>query len=126
MAANANLALTANVVPACLVTAGNLAFGSLDPTTAPVVNAASTGVTVTCTKGDTYTMALDKGLNPVAGVANLKFGTDVIPYTLTVPTLSAGTGLAQTVAITGVIAAGSYKTVAAGSYLDTVVITVTP
>jgi len=126
MAATANLSLTATVVPACLVTAGNLAFGSLDPTVSPVVNATSTGVTITCTKGYTTAMTVNTGLNAAAGVANLKSGSDLIPYTLTVPTISVGTGLSQPVNITGVIAAGTYKTVAAGSYLDTVVITVTP
>ena len=127
MAATANLSLSATVISACVVTPGTLAFGNLDPTTSPVVNATSAGVTVTCTKGDGYSMTLNLGQNPVAGVANLKgSGTDVIPYTLTVPPLTAGTGTAQTVAITGAIAANSYKTVAAASFSDTVVITVTP
>jgi len=127
MAATANLSLTATVIPACVVTPGTLAFGNLDPTTSPAVNVSSTGVTVTCTKNDGYHITLDKGQNSVAGVANLKgSGSDVIPYTLTLPTLTAGTGLPQTVAIAGAIAANSYNTVAAATFTDTVVITVTP
>ncbi len=52
--------------------------------------------------------------------------TDTIPYSLTVPAVSAGTGAAQTIAITGTIAASTYNTASAGTYNDTVVITVTP
>ena len=127
MAATANLSLSATVISACVVTPGTLAFGNLDPTTSPVVNATSAGVSVTCTKNDVYGVTLDKGQNAVAGVANLKgSGTDVIPYTLSVAALTPGTGGAQTVTINGVIAANSYKTVAAASFADTVVITVTP
>jgi spore coat protein U-like protein len=128
MAATANLAVSATVANACSVTGGTLAFGALNTLTAPAVPGTSAGVTVTCTKLDPYTVTVDKGINFVGAQANLKNAgnTDVIPYSLTVPGVSAGTGASQTIAITGSIAAGTYNTASAGTYNDTVVITVTP
>jgi spore coat protein U-like protein len=128
MAATANLAVSATVANACSVTGGTLSFGALDTLAAPVVPGTSAGVTVTCTKSDPYTVTVDKGTHFVGAQANLKntTNTDVIPYSLTVPAVSAGTGAAQTIAITGTIAAGTYNTASAGTYNDTVVITVTP
>ena len=128
MAATANLAVSASISNACSVTGGTLSFGALDTLAAPAVPGTSAGVTVTCTKSDPYTVTVDKGINFVGAQANLKnsANTDKIPYSLTVPALSAGTGASQTVAITGSIAAGTYNTASAGTYNDTVVITVTP
>ena len=128
IAATANLVVSATVANACSVTGGTLAFGALDTLAAPLVSGTSAGVTVTCTKGDPYTVAAGLGLNFVGAQANLKNGAnaDKIPYSLTVPAVTAGTGAAQTIAITGSITAGTYNTASAGSYGDTVVITVTP
>jgi spore coat protein U-like protein len=127
-ASTATLAVSATVANACSVTGGTLSFGALNTLTAPLASGTSAGVTVTCTKSDPYTVAVDKGANFVGAQANLKNAgnSDVIPYSLTVPGVSAGTGAAQTVAITGSIAAGSYTTASAGTYNDTVTITVTP
>jgi spore coat protein U-like protein len=128
MAATANLAVSATVANACSVTGGTLSFGALNTLTAPLASGTSAGVTVTCTKSDPYTVAVDKGIHFVAAQAYLKnaSNTDTIPYSLTVPAVSSGTGAAQTIAITGTIAAGTYNTASAGTYNDTVVITVTP
>jgi len=128
MAATATLAVSATVANACSVTGGTLSFGALNTLTAPLVSGTSAGVTVTCTKSDPYTVVVDKGANFVGAQANLKnsSNSDVIPYSLAVPAVSPGTGVAQTIAITGTIAAGTYNTASAGTYNDTVTITVTP
>ena len=128
MAATATLSVSATVANACSVTGGTLSFGALNTLTSPLVNGTSAGVTVTCTKSDPYTVVVDKGANFVGAQANLKNAgnSDVIPYSLTVPAVTAGTGAAQPIAITGIIAAGSYTTASAGTYNDTVTITVTP
>ena len=128
MAATGTLTVSATIVNACSVTGGTLSFGALNTLTAPLVSGTSAGVTVTCTKSDPYTVAVDKGANFVGAQANLKNAgnTDVIPYSLTVPAVTPGTGAAQTIAITGTIAAGTYFTASAGTYNDTVTITVTP
>ncbi len=126
MAATASLSVTASVTNACSITGGTLAFGSLDTLSAPAVTATSSGVTVTCTKGDSYTLAAGPGSHYTGSQAYLSNGTDTIPYSITVPTLSAGTGSSQTIALTGSIASGAYSTASAGTYTDTVTLTVTP
>ncbi len=128
MAATGTLAVSATVANACSVTGGTLSFGALNTLTAPLVNGTSSGVTVTCTKSDPYAVTVNKGVNFVGAQAYLKNAgnADTIPYSLTVPAVSAGTGAAQTIAITGTIAAGTYFTASAGTYNDTVTITVTP
>ena len=128
MAATANLAVSATVSNACSVTGGTLSFGALNTLTAPLVNGSSSGVSVTCTKNDGYTVGVDVGVNFVGTQAFLKKSTnaDTIPYSLTVPAVSPGTGAAQPITITGTIAGGTYTTASAGTYNDTVVITVTP
>jgi spore coat protein U-like protein len=128
-ATNATLAVTASVTNACSVIGGTLNFGSLDTLGAPQVTGTSAAVTVTCTKSDLlYTLAVDKGVNFVGSQANLKntTGTDKIPYSLSVPAVPAATGAAQTISISGTIPAASYNLVSAGTYNDTVTITVTP
>ena len=128
LAATATLAVSATVANACSVTGGTLSFGPLNTLTAPAVPGSSSGVSVTCTKLDPYTVAVDKGVNFVGSQAYMKNTTnaDTIPYSLTVPAVSPGTGAAQAITITGNIAASSYSTVSAGTYNDSVTITVTP
>ncbi len=128
MAATANLSVTASIANACSVTGGTLAFGALNTLTAPLVTATSSGVSITCTKGDAYTVAIDNGTHESGSQAFLKHATlaDTIPYSVTVPTVSAGTGAAQPITLTGEIAATTYATASAGNYSDTMVITVTP
>lgn len=124
-AATANLAVSASVTNSCSVTGGTLAFGAL---TTGTVNATSAGVTVTCTKGDPYSLSVNTGANNVGTQANMKNtgNTDLIPYSLTVPAPSAGTGAPQTIAMTGTITTGTYSMASAGTYNDTILITVTP
>jgi spore coat protein U-like protein len=128
MAVTTNLVVSANVPDVCSVTAGTLSFGALDVVAAPAVSGTSAGVAVTCTKGGLYSVAASLGGNPVGLQAYLKNSAtnDKIAYSLTVPAVSPGTGSAQTIAITGSIAAGVYNTASAGTYNDSVVITVTP
>jgi spore coat protein U-like protein len=128
MAATANLAVSASISNACSVTGGTLSFGALDTLTAPLMTATSAGVTITCTKGDVYTVATNYGVNFLGSQAYIKNGsnTDTIPYSVSIPAVAAGTGAAQPLTITGTIAAGSYTTASAGTYTDTMVITVTP
>lgn len=124
--ATANLSVSASIANACSVTGGTLAFGTL--TAGTPASGTSTGVTVTCTKNDSYALVLDNGTHAIAGTRHLAntANTDTIAYALTVPSLSAGTGTAQSIPITGNIAAAAFATASAGTYADTVVITVTP
>src|SRR6185369_2936048 len=85
MAATANLSVSASITAACSVTGGNLDFASLVPGAGTPVSASSTGVTVTCTNRDAYTVAVDNGTHAVGSQAFLKNGanTDTIAYALT-------------------------------------------
>lgn len=126
MAATGTLSVSAKISNACSVADGTLDFGSLDTLGGGAVSATSSGVTVTCTKGDGYTMTAGTGSHASGTQAYLSNGTDTIPYTVTIPSLSTGTGAAQTIAITGNIAKNAYTTASSGTYTDSVTLTVTP
>jgi spore coat protein U-like protein len=136
--ASANLTVTATVVSTCSVGAGSLAFGNYDPTAASNVDQAGT-FQVTCTKGTSATVGLDTGSNASGSTRRMTDGTDFLSYELFKETArtnvwgNSGAGLvalaaapsnaAQTVTVYGRIS-GS-QDVRAGSYSDTVIITVT-
>jgi spore coat protein U-like protein len=126
MAATANLAVSANITASCSVTGGTLDFAAL---TGATVNANSQAVTVTCTNRDPYTVALNDGIHAAGTQKYLKnsSNTDTIAYSLTLPAGPyTGTGAAQNFVIAGTIADTAYATASAGTYNDTVQITVTP
>lgn len=127
LAATADLDVTATVTTTCTMTGGSLAFGSLDPTNPVAKPASSSGVTITCTNGTAYTLGGNNGANATGTQKRLLNGTNnYIPYSVTIPSGGTGSGVAQDVTITGTIAAGSYSTAPAGSYADTIELTVTP
>ena len=128
-----NLNVTASVAGVCKfrsATADTLPFGSLDPAVGTNVNA-STNVLYWCTKGvSTNAVTAGNGLNFAGGKRNMKdaVSTDLIPYTLTVT--SSGTPGGPTVdltaAVSGQVLGADYTGKSAGSYSDTVVLTVNP
>lgn len=122
----ANLQVTATVIPTCTMTGGTLAFGNLDPTNPAIKTADSSGVTITCTTGTPYTLGGDAGDNNVGTQKRLAFGTNYIPYSVTIPAGGSGTAVAQTVTIAGTIAADAYTSAPPGTYSDTIELTVTP
>jgi spore coat protein U-like protein len=126
MAATADLDVSATVIPTCTMTGGTLAFGNLDPTNAVAKTASSIGVTITCTNDTDFTLSGNAGDNAVGSQKYLTNGTSDIPYSVTIPASGTGTGSALPVSIAGAIAAGSYTTATAGSYTDTIELTVTP
>jgi len=130
MAATANLDVSATVTPTCTMNtdAGTLAFGSLDPTAPVAKTASSSGVTITCTNGTAYTLVGNDGANPASTQKRLRNGTttNYIPYSVTIPSSGTGSGSAVPISIAGLIAENSYSTAPAGSYADTIILTVTP
>ena len=68
--------VTATVVAACAVSAGNLAFGSYDPTSATPNDKQST-LNVTCTNGTPYAIGLNAGGGSGATVAARKMADEV-------------------------------------------------
>jgi len=144
--ANSNLSVTASVSSNCTISTAAVAFGAYDPIGA---NAASplnaTGsVSVTCSAGASTTVTLGQGSNSDTGstaavpVRRLKdAGTNFLSYALysdtgrtttwgdTSPTgvPHTGTGTLTALTVYGQIPAG--QNVAAASYSDTVVATIT-
>jgi spore coat protein U-like protein len=125
------VSVSANVVGTCkFVTGGTMEFGELDPADGADVNAAVTQPTFWCTKGASYTIDDDQGLNKLGDLYRMKHsgGDEYIPYTFTYNTT--GTGAGPTISIlmniTGQIAGSDYQNASAGDYSDTVTLTITP
>jgi spore coat protein U-like protein len=136
--ANDNFQVSATIADICVVTADDLDFGAYDPT-AGSAHAATTTLEVTCTPGTDYDIALDEGSGAGATIASrlMTQGGDTLTYslfqdsghtslwgdTLGVNTVGdTGDGTAQSFTVYGRIPAGQYQP--AGTYLDTVTVTV--
>ena len=134
--ATGNMTVTATVAGACTVTGSTLAFGAY---VSAAVDAATT-MTVNCTTSTPYTIALNAGAGTGATttVRKMMTGANILDYALfrdaartlnwgivtgTDTVAGTGTGANQTVNVFGRITAG--QIVAAGSYSDTVGITLT-
>jgi spore coat protein U-like protein len=145
--ATANLSVSATVLAVCVVATTPVAFGVYNPSSASPTDATG-AVTVICTPGALYSIALDAGANPSTPgnvtTRRMKANTsDYLPYQLYIdagrttvwgdgangsslnPTSGTytATGLLQSYAVYGRITTGNY--VPSGSYVDTVVATVT-
>jgi spore coat protein U-like protein len=74
--------VTATVVKKCKIAATGILIGNYDPLD-PAATPGSGTITVTCTKGATYTVALDNGGAAVAGVRAMQEpGGDRLEYKL--------------------------------------------
>jgi spore coat protein U-like protein len=134
---SSTMAVSATVAALCTVTAQPLAFGAY---TSAQTDATST-VSVTCTNGTSYAVALDAGATSGATTANRLMtgpGGATLRYVLfnnasyttnwgsiagTDTLASLGTGVAQTLTVYGRIPAGQYPT--PGAYTDSVTVTLT-
>ena len=137
------LTVTATVINACTVAAGALPFGNYDPTSATPLDGSSTSpaISVTCTSGESYEIGLNQGTGTGGSATNPRVMTGTPSGTLnynlfqdsgrltlwgnTPPTNTVnktGTGAPQTSQVYGRIPA--LQASPAGSYLDTVTITV--
>jgi spore coat protein U-like protein len=139
--AGANLGVNATVTGNCAVTSSPVAFGNVDVTTG---GATATGsIAVTCTNGTDWTASADQGQGSGATLAlrQMTSGANLLNYVLytdsnqtnvwgdgaggtTATITGTGTGVAQTQTIYGSIPAGQTGA-PAGSYADTVAVTVT-
>lgn len=133
----ASLAISANVLSTCSLTGGSIPFGTY---TSAQLDQSGT-MSVLCTNGVPYTVALDAGAGSGATISARKMtgsGGGTLNYSLyretgrtsnwgntgTSDTVAGtGSGVAQTVTVYGRIPAG--QTPLVGSYTDTVTITLT-
>jgi spore coat protein U-like protein len=135
------IAVSATVTGTCVVNDSNstLAFGTLNPATGGTVNATWSGGTFRCTNGTSYTITSNDGQwESSSGGANNRMklstatdcttATNCIRYTLTSATTGTGTGMTNNISfnVTGSTDLSDYTNAAAGSYADTVVLTVAP
>jgi spore coat protein U-like protein len=130
--------VSATVLNNCAVSASNLSFGNYSPGSGSPTDM-NTNLSVTCTNGLTYTIALDGGgSHSVAARVMTDTNSDTLSYGLytsnayttiwgdgtggssTVP--GTGNGSAQSIPVYGQIAAAQY--VPAGSYQDTISVSV--
>jgi len=132
------IAVTATVVDSCNVVANDLDFGAYDPVSGSPADA-STTLELTCTNGAAYVVSLDEGLGAGASIAArlMTNGGDTLSYALYQDAgrtqvwgetngvdnvAGAGTGVLQTLTVYG--RAPTAQTAPAGSYADTVTVTV--
>ncbi len=131
--------VSATVLASCSVSATNLSFGNYTASSGTNLDATST-VSVTCTNGQAYTIALDGG--SVAADVSARTMSDGAAHTLayslytdagrttlwgdgtsgTSTVAGTGDGTQQDATVYGRIAASQFA--AAGSYTDTVTVTV--
>jgi spore coat protein U-like protein len=139
--AGANLGSSAEVTANCAVSSTPIDFGSVDVTTGAAV-VGTGGISVVCTNGTPWSASADAGTGGAATLAvrQMSDGANTLDYVLyTEPTRTTiwgdgvtttatiddtGTGVAQDKTIYGRISAAQTGTVA-GSYADTVAVTVT-
>ncbi|WP_395331235.1 spore coat U domain-containing protein [Novosphingobium sp. BL-8H] len=131
--------VTATVQPSCTVTATGLAFGNYNPLSSTPLDATST-ITVNCTTGTVYTVGLNAGTTSGATVTTrqMLLSANALNYTLyrdsgrtnnwgntpgtDTPGSVTATTAAGTLTVYGRIPA--LQNVPAGSYTDTVTVTV--
>ena len=139
--ASSNLGVSATVSANCTVSTTAVAFGSVDTLAGTNIDADG-GISVTCTNGTSWSASAGNGTGTGATVSSrkMKSGSNLLSYTLytnesrtsiwgdgssgSVQISNSGTGGAQSVAIYGRIFAGQTG-VPAGSYADTVAVTIT-
>lgn len=142
---NLSATATATVAANCTISSSAVAFGVYDPMVAnKTANLDATGtVTVTCTNGSTGTITLGQGVNPATGstasipLRQMAASTDRLSYDLYSDTArsvvwadTSATGVARNCtgaadAVTVYVRVPANQNVPAGSYVDTVVATVT-
>ena len=132
--ATGNLSVTANIINACLFTAGNMAFGAY---TGAQLDASGT-VSVTCTNTSTFNIGINAGLHSAGNYDWEMLGPAgaLLPYKVYVDggrtvywggtpgydtVNGTGTGAAQNFTMYGRIGAGQFK--GPGAYADTVTFT---
>lgn len=137
--AQTTMDVSATVVKACLVSATNLAFGSYDPTATSPADATG-AITVTCTPGTGFTVGLNAGTTSGSTVSDRKMasGSNRLGYAMysdAAHTTNWGNtpGSDTSAAITATTTPSvlsvygrmpAQQLVAAGSYTDTLTVTV--
>ncbi|MGB9629262.1 MAG: spore coat protein U domain-containing protein [Thermodesulfobacteriota bacterium] len=126
----ATVTVSATVVGTCnFKTGGTISF-TLDPSVGGNVNGSVSQPTFWCTKGASYTISDDDGLHKSGTTHQMKHATleEFIPYSFTYTTTGTGQGKGTTLTmdISSLVKEADYINASAGSYSDTVTLTITP
>lgn len=136
----ANFPINATISSTCSLSATGINFGEVGTAGAATSQTDGTGsITVTCTTGGAYSIALDNGLHNVAAQRNAQSVGNTLAYDLykdpargtvwtgaAAPVTGTGNASAQVITVYGRIAAGLPFAASNGTpYTDTVLVTLT-
>lgn len=128
----ANVAVSASVTGTCKFNSGGSIAFTLDPTSATAASGTVVSPAFWCTKGTSYTVTDNTGANASAGVRRMKntvIATEFIPYSFAYTATGTGTGKSTPITLTlgsASVANVDFINASAGSYADTVVLSITP
>lgn len=128
----ANVAVSATVTGTCKFNSGGAIAFALDPNSAAPAAGTVTSPIFWCTKGASYTVTGNDGANSVtAGARRMKHATltEYIPYSFSYTATGTGTGKTTPITLTlssATVANTDFVNASAGSYADTVVLSITP
>jgi len=126
----ATVTVSASVTGTCKFNNGGTVGFTLDPSVGGNVPGTVSQPKFWCTKGATYGIVDDTGLYVSSGVKRMKHATltEYIPYSFsyTASGKGSGPGLPITLDIASTVVAADYLNASAGSYADTVTLTITP
>ncbi len=126
----ATVSVSATVVGTCKFTSGGSISFTLDPSVGGNVNGTVTQPTFWCTKGASYNITDDDGLYESGTTHRMKHETltEYIPYSFTYTATGTGNGPSNSITmnISSTVLALDYLNASAGSYSDTVTLTIAP
>lgn len=129
VADTANVDVSAQIVGTCKFETGvkSVSF-VLDQTSSGDATATVSQPKFWCTKGTTYSLSDNNGKNFANSKRRMSNGTDYIPYSFTYTLNGTGTGKGSpiTMDIASTVANADFINVPAGTYTDTVQLTITP
>jgi spore coat protein U-like protein len=132
---SASVTVSASIAGNCRFSTntGTVSFGTLDPEAGGNVSGTVTQPVFWCTRGTAYTIGDDVGLHETGStyrMVHATSATDFIPYTFayTATGTGAGAGIANriTMNIAAQVLDADYINALAGSYSDTVTLTISP
>ena len=130
MAATVTVDIAATVVGVCKFNSGGTVAFTLDPSVGGDVNGTVGQPAFWCTKGAAYTISDDDGANESGFIQRMKHASlaEYIEYSFTYTAAGTGTGPTSplTMDIASTVVAAQYTGASAGSYTDTVTLTIAP
>lgn len=126
----ATVGVSATVVGTCKFNNGGTVAFTLDPSVGGNVNGSVSQPQFWCTKGASYSITDNDGLNVSGGAQRMKHASlaEYISYSFSYTASGTGTGPGTPINmdIASAVVAADYLNASAGSYADTVTLSITP